>query len=280
MQNLRYLKKWLFATILMVAAIVFCQKNQQHIENTVRADPERDPKAIKITVLYDNFIHLQGTRADWGFACLIEGTEETILFDTGSKPEILEHNARQMNVDLKKVQKIVLSHIHGDHTGGLSYILDVNPNVTVYIPQSFPGDFSQNIEKKNAKVVRVEKSLNICDSVYSTGELGTQIKEQALIIETDKGISIVTGCAHPGILEIIQKAKELLPGDICLVCGGFHLNRFSEEQNREIVNEFKSLGVQKCGATHCTGDKAISLFREAYGDQFVEMGTGRIIYLD
>ena len=74
---------------------------------------------IKVTILYDNYIHTEGTKSDWGYSCLIEGTEKTILFDTGTKGDILMYNMRQLNIDPKKVDLVVISHEHGDHTGGL-----------------------------------------------------------------------------------------------------------------------------------------------------------------
>ena len=78
--------------------------------------------------------------------------------------------------------------------------------------------------------------------------------------------------------KIIKKAKELLNRDIYLVFGGFHLMQHSEEQVDAIIKAFKELGVQKCGATHCTGDRAIQQFKDAYGDDYVEIGSGRVLH--
>ena len=84
---------------------------------------ETDNKVpIKMTILYDNYIFTEGTKSDWGFACLIEGTEKTILFDRGTKSDILWYNVEKLNADLSKVEQIVISHNHGDHTGGLQSV--------------------------------------------------------------------------------------------------------------------------------------------------------------
>ena len=234
---------------------------------------------IKISILYDNYIFLQGTKSDWGFSCLIEGTEKNILFDTGTLPEILLHNVEQLKVDLDKIDKIVISHNHIDHTGGLFAVLEKNRNVSVYLPYSFPYDFVRRVENMKAEVISVKEPTRICKNVFSTGEMGDQIKEQSLIINTSKGLIIVTGCSHQGIVNILKKAKNILDKKIYLVVGGFHLFRESEDEVRNIIREFKEIEVIKCGANHCTGDRAISLFKDAFGENYVQIGTGKILHI-
>lgn len=234
-------------------------------------------KMIKMTILYDNYIFSKGTQSDWGFACLIEGTEKTILFDTGTKSEVLWHNVEQLKADLSKVEQIVISHNHGDHTGGLKSVLKKNPDVSVFFPISFAQEYVKSVEGAGAKVVAVDESQKLCENVYLTGEMGDAIKEQSLILDTPKGLVIVTGCSHPGIVNILKKAKQILNKDIYLVFGGFHLMRHSEKQVKEIIKEFKNLGVKQCGATHCTGDKAIAAFKDAFGENYVQMGVGKVI---
>jgi 7,8-dihydropterin-6-yl-methyl-4-(beta-D-ribofuranosyl)aminobenzene 5'-phosphate synthase len=231
---------------------------------------------LKFTILYDNYLHKEGTKPDWGFSCLIEGTEKTILFDTGTNPEILMHNIGQLEVDLKDVEQIVISHNHHDHTGGLNAVLEKNHEVSVYLPVSFPYEFVRNVETKKAQVISVDEPVEICQNVYSTGEMGDQIKEQSLILNTEKGLIIVTGCSHQGIVAILKKAKELFDRPIHLVFGGFHLGAKTNAELEEIIRNFKEIGVEKCGATHCTGDKAIEMFKKAFGENYVPMGTGRV----
>lgn len=231
---------------------------------------------LKFTILYDNYLYKEGTKPDWGFSCLIEGAEKAILFDTGTNPEILMHNIGQLEVDLKKVDLIVISHEHHDHTGGLNRVLEKNHEVSVYLPVSFPYEFVRNVEASKAEVISVDEPVEICQNVYSTGEMGDQIKEQSLILNTDKGLIIVTGCSHQGIVAILKRAKELFDRPIHLVFGGFHLGAKSNAELEEIIRNFKEIGVEKCGATHCTGDKAIGMFKEAFGENYVPMGTGRV----
>ena len=250
-------------------------KSQKIISDRIEQEGMDTP--LKFTILYDNYLYEQGTKPDWGFSCLIEGTEKVILFDTGTQPDILLHNVNHLGVDLKKVEQIVLSHDHHDHIGGLPKVLDRNPNVSVYMPVSFAYEIVRSVERKNAKVVSIDEPVEICQDVYSTGEMGVQIKEQSLIINTKKGLIIVTGCSHQGIVNILKRAKKLFDRPIYLVFGGFHLGGMADEKVAAIIQDFKEIGVEKCGATHCTGDRPIELFKEAFGDNYVPMGTGRIL---
>ena len=232
---------------------------------------------ISITILYDNYDFKEGLKSDWGFACLIKGIEKTILFDTGTKADVFLHNINALKINPKDVELVVISHNHGDHTGGLSRFLDENSRVSVYIPVSFPPGFSGSVQDKGAEVIRVDKPVKICEGVYLTGEMGVMVKEQSLVLDTDKGSVVITGCAHPGIIDIIKRAKEIVNKDVYLVLGGFHLINKSETELQNIMRDFKELGVMMVGATHCTGDPAIELFKKAYGEHFVQMGVGRVI---
>ena len=243
--------------------------SKEGIENTVR-----------FTILYDNYMFEEGTKPDWGFACLIEGTEKTILFDTGTQPDILMHNVKKMNVDLAEIEQIVISHDHGDHTGGLSDVLSVNPDVTVYLPVSFPSDFVRGVEHYHARVESVNDPVEICKNVFLTGEMGSRIREQSLIVDTQKGLVIVTGCSHQGIVNILQRAKKIVDKPIYLVFGGFHLGDTPDSTLREIVQSFEHLGVKKCGATHCTGERAIRMFKKAFGENYMPMGTGKVFVVE
>ena len=232
---------------------------------------------MTLTILYDNYIFDKDLKSDWGFSCFIKGTEKTILFDTGTKGELLLDNITKLKIDPKDAELIVLSHIHNDHTGGLLSFLEKNDNVSVYIPESFPANFVKSIKQMKAQVIPVDKPVEICKNVFLTGEMGSRVIEQSLVVNTDRGMIVITGCAHPGIVEILKKAKEIIDNDIYLVLGGFHLLEKSEKEIQEIIKKFKKLGVQRVGATHCTGDKAISLFKRAFGDNYVQMGVGKVV---
>jgi len=110
--------------------------------------------------------------------------------------------------------------------------------------------------------------------------MGIWIKEQSLLILTKKGIIIITGCAHPGIVEIVKRAKELLRSNVLLVMGGFHLIGQSEESIREIISYFKDLNVKYVAPCHCSGDLARKLFKEEYKERYINAGVGKVITLN
>ncbi len=235
---------------------------------------------ISITVTYDNNPCKQGLETDWGFAALVAGTDKTILLDTGpSTANSLLDNMQKLAIEPDCVEIIVLSHIHGDHTGGLGSFLEKNSNVTIYLLKSFPKQFKDNAGNSGAKIIEVEESEQICENVYSTGRLGKWIKEQSLIIRTDKGLVVIIGCAHPGIINIINTVKKLMKNDIFLVMGGFHLEWATKGRIEKIISTFKRLGVRYVGPCHCSGHRARSPFEKHFGSNYINIGAGKVITL-
>jgi 7,8-dihydropterin-6-yl-methyl-4-(beta-D-ribofuranosyl)aminobenzene 5'-phosphate synthase len=239
--------------------------------------PQQESEEIKVTILYDNYEFAPGARTDWGFSCLIQGTEKTILFDAGTQPEIFYHNVETIGADLSDVDLVVISHEHGDHTGALPRLFKERPNLTVYHPVSFSDEFVSSVKRGNATPVPVTQPVEICKNVYSTGEMGTEIKEQSLILKTGEGLVVITGCSHPGIVEILERTKQILDEDIYMAFGGLHLMNHSDEAVHQIIQRVKELGVKKSGAMHCTGDRQIELFKRAFGENFVTMGVGKVV---
>jgi 7,8-dihydropterin-6-yl-methyl-4-(beta-D-ribofuranosyl)aminobenzene 5'-phosphate synthase len=232
---------------------------------------------IRLTILYDNTAAVNACKPGWGFACLVQGTEKTILFDTGAKDSILQANARAMGVDLSVVEIAVISHDHGDHTGGLTALPKRAPGLPVLLPAPPGPATAESLRSIGAVVTVPDGPVTLCHNVFLTGRMGDRISEQALVIRTTRGLVVLTGCAHPGIVPMVERARALGGREIDAVVGGFHLQPLGAEQVAEIVARFRTLGVRRVGATHCTGDAAIARFRKEYGPDFLEMGAGRVL---
>lgn len=241
----------------------------------------RLPNAITLTILDDNYRYAQGTLTDWGFSCLIEGTDKTILFDTGGTASTFFANAVKIGVNLAAVRHLIVSHDHADHLAALSPLLRMNQQTTVWLPYSASAATKGIVQRSGAQLRQEKDAVEVCQNVYLTGEMTASVgNEQALIVETPEGLIVVVGCSHPGIVSILERAKQQRNREIYLVVGGFHMidsqgNDLPRNTILSVVNQVKSLGVKKCSATHCTGGLAISLFKEAFASDYEQAGTGR-----
>ncbi len=234
-----------------------------------------EASGVTITILYDNNEYDERLETAWGFSCLVEGLEKTILFDTGGDSAMLLRNMRTLGIDPRDVDVIVISHVHYDHVGGLTGFLEENHAVTVYLPECLPESIKETVREAGAELIEVHEPVQICERVYSTGEIGELIEEQSLVIETSRGLVVITGCAHPGIVNVVREAKDLLDDDIYLVLGGFHLCWMNPLQVTNIVKGVRNEGVERVAPCHCSGDLARSTFERVYGDDFILVGVGR-----
>jgi 7,8-dihydropterin-6-yl-methyl-4-(beta-D-ribofuranosyl)aminobenzene 5'-phosphate synthase len=240
--------------------------------------PANDPaEIVTLTIVYDDYAVDDSAsdlelRTGFGFACVIETGEATVLFDTGLNGEILLDNMAKLGFDPQEIDVLVLSHAHNDHTGGMSGLLDAGAKPVVYAPASFAVFID---DERFTDVVSVTDPMEILPGIHTTGELGSFTREQALVVETEQGLVVVTGCAHPGIVEMVRRAKEAVDGDVALVMGGFHLGDASETQIDDIIAGFRELGVQQVAPSHCTGGLARSMFAEAFEDDCTLAGVGQ-----
>ena len=237
----------------------------------------KNTTTIQMTVVYDNSSLDKKLRKDWGFSCFIKGLEKSILFDTGTKGRILLSNMETLQISPDEVDLVFLSHAHGDHTGGLDMLLSHHPNIEVWLPEFFSSSFKEEAKRKGATIIEVENFQKICGGAYTTGIITGWIKEQSLILDTNEGPIVLTGCAHPRIIHIISKVKELLKRNIYMVFGGFHLAGFNDKEIKEIIKDFRAQGVKKVGPCHCSGNEARRLFAAEYGDNYIKIGVGKEI---
>jgi 7,8-dihydropterin-6-yl-methyl-4-(beta-D-ribofuranosyl)aminobenzene 5'-phosphate synthase len=270
-----YLRNWYKYIVLALFSgwALFMTQPIVAKEGTEKLEQER----LRLYVVFNNVPYQQGLETSWGFACLIEGLEKTVLFDTGGNGQILLTNMQRLGLDVNKIDAIVLSHIHGDHTGGLDAVLTHNPDVTVFIPASFPASFRQEVKRYGAQIETVSGPRQLLSNVYSTGEMDGSLTEQALIVDTQQGLIVITGCAHPNVADMAEQAQTYRDKNIYLLMGGFHLGSKNNKEILSIINRLKALGVRKVAPSHCTGDKAIDLFHRAWKNDFIEGGLGAVI---
>ncbi len=234
---------------------------------------------LTITVVHDNYPCAERLKTAWGFSAVVTGAERTILFDTGSDGELLLENMARLHMEPAGIGIVVLSHVHVDHAGGLTGFLKAHAHVEVYLPQSFPARIKDIVRGYGATVVEVTGPREICPNVHTTGVLGRRIREQALIVRTQRGLVVLTGCAHPGIAKIVAKVGELHREGILLVAGGFHAEWATAGRVERIIATFRKYGVRYVAPTHCSGERARRLFQQQYGQGYIEAGVGKTISL-
>lgn len=235
---------------------------------------------MKIKILFDKAALDSGFLTGWGFSCLID---DKTLFDTGEEGSSLLSNIKNLKIDINKIDSIVISHDHWDHTGGLWDVLSQNLGIKVFACPKFSNGFKEKVFKLKGSLIENSGFKSISKDIFVTGEIsgeyaGAYMPEQALIVKTDKGISVVTGCAHPGIVKILEKVKENLPEEkIYLVIGGFHLMDKDSRFIKSIIERFQGLEVQNVAPTHCSGIEAEEIFKAAYRDHFISVKSGQTI---
>ena len=249
--------------------------------SVARSQPSSLDGDITMTIVYDNNPGQEGLTTAWGFACVIQGLEKSVLFDTGGNGRLLLENMRRLNLDPKGIDVVVLSHIHGDHTGGLSSFLRVRTGVPVYIPTGFPPAFKERVRSLGARPEEAIKSVGICRGVRTTGTLGKgAIEEHGLCVKVGKGWVLITGCAHPGVADMAAQAKQVTGESVHLVVGGFHMGSQPEAKINAAIDRFEKLGVQRVAPCHCSGDRARRLFRQRFGDRCILAGVGTVLQFE
>lgn len=243
---------------------------------------------VVFTILYNNTSADDSIFADHGFSCLVESNGHSCLFDAGRIPDKFMTNVSQLGVNCSRINILFISHIHGDHMGGIFDVLAKCDQPALYLPFSYPqtpdephtdksdSDFLallNQLKPFSSEIFREKESFKIGDSFYSTGMMEDQTYEQALIVSTSRGLIIITGCAHPGILNIVKRAKELMKQDVHFVMGGFHLVSTDSAQVQTIARELRKL-TKYVGPCHCTGDVAQGIFKDVFKEDYIDIRAG------
>ena len=275
--------------------------------------PERtDSQKAQITILYDAFGGSATMERDWGFAALVEYGGKRILFDTGDNPDILAKNAKAKKADLSKLDFVVMSHRHGDHMGGMAYLLKVNPKVKIFAPKenfgvygsSLPSSFyrkdtSLPAEQRyyggappevmkfgsawpGANFELVEQTTEVAPGFHlialTSDKPGTlELRELSLAIDTPDGIVLVVGCSHPGIDKIVEAASSINP-HIHLIVGGLHLVVAPDSEiEKTVTGLHDTRKVDYVAPGHCTGEPTFAALRKAFGEHYLYAGLGTTI---
>lgn len=268
----------------------------------------------RITILYDSFGKDPALTMGWGFAALIEFDGKRILFDAGGNPDILAHNAASKNIDLSKLDFVVMSHRHGDHMGGLAYVLKVNPTVKIYAPKERSGvygddqpgstwyrkDSSLPVEQRyysgtppemihmgaawpGANFQLIDKSIEIMPGMHLialvSDKPGTmELKELSLAIKSPHGVILIVGCSHPGVERIVQEAASI--DHITFVFGGLHQIQAPDPEVERIAavlhDQYK---IERVAPGHCTGEPEFAALKRLFGDHYVYAGLGSVVEL-
>ena len=270
--------------------------------------------ANRITILYDAFGKSSNLKKDWGFSAFVEYDGKHILFDTGNNADTFAQNVKALGTDLKKLDFVVISHRHGDHTSGLNYLLSVNPSVRIYAPKeafgvfgaALPGTFYRKDESlpgymryydgqppakmtfgapwPGANFVWVDNLTEVAPAIYLISTVsqtpGTlELRELSLAIKSPKGVVLGVGCSHPGIEKILE-ASTAVDKHVHLVFGGLHLVTTPDPEITRLTTALHDQWkVDRMAAGHCTGEPAFAALRKAFGDHYLYAGLGSVIEL-
>ncbi|MDB4910769.1 MAG: hypothetical protein JWO39_1592 [Gemmatimonadetes bacterium] len=294
------------ATLPLLALLALAPPLRASPPPALHATPAR------VTILYDAFGTAPGAIQDWGFAALIEYDGRRILFDTGDNAAIFEKNVRALHVDLRRLDFAIISHRHGDHVAGLSYLLRVNPNVKIYAPRenfgvfgsSLPGTFFRT-DPTLPKAMRYfdgappaqlsfgsawpEAHFTLIDTLTEVAPGVTlvstvsrtpgtlELRELSLVIRTPTGALIVVGCSHPGIEAILQAAAVVTP-QVALIVGGLHWVTAADSTIARLSTALHdSWHVRQIGPGHCTGEPGFAALQKQFGVAYLYAGLGTVL---
>ena len=266
----------------------------------------------RITILYDAFGKPSAMTQDWGYSAFVEYAGTRILFDIGNNPTVFARNVKAAGVDLKRLDFVVLSHRHLDHTASLNHLLELNPDVKIYVPRdgvfggSIPSKFyrrqaslpeemryfagkpgeplTSGVPWLNGKFMMVDSILEVVPGVHLISliseSVGTQeLPELSMAIETPRGLVVVAGCSHPGIEGIVAAAAGIEP-QVHSVFGGFHLPSAPDPEIARIaVALHDRYKVERIAPGHCTGEPAFYHFRKTWQERYTYAGLGSVIDL-
>jgi len=268
----------------------------------------------RVTILYDSFGKSPALTMDWGFAALVEYGGKRILFDTGNNAKIFEQNVKRLKIDLRKIDFVVISHRHADHTSGISYLLTVNPEVKIYVPDETWGLFARGVKNDfyrkdtslpadmryygghppetleggtpwpNANFVPISQKTEVAPGVFIIAGVSTtpgtlELRELSLAIKSPQGLILIVGCSHPGVEHVLQEATAI-ESHVHILLGGLHQIQQPDpevERIATVLHDQYKLDLVAPG--HCTGEPEFAALKRAFADHYVYAGVGTVVDL-
>ena len=257
--------------------------------------------AVEISILVDKTSGRSDFLCEHGMSALVRGPGRTLIFDTGSTPDPLLHNAERLGVDLYEIDGAVISHGHSDHTGGLGSLVNIRADLTIYIhPAAFSRRWSQlkgqplrdvscphsvaALSKAGAKLSFVKAPEKIDDWLVLSGPVGGPANgeggfivkrsdqiiadvftdEMFMLVKGDRGWVVLTGCCHRGLRNTLRMARFLTHDEpISAVVGGLHLQHAKQPQLDEVIDIIKQFGKPDLYPCHCTGNSATMYLQDS-----------------
>ncbi len=236
--------------------------------------------ACSLSIVFDNNPHDPRLTSLWGFAALLQLPGHTVLFDTGSNGRVLLKNMRALDLDPDRVDLLFLSHAHWDHMGGLDSFLEINPQASVVLHEGFSKHLISDLQGMCGELIVAGREPRLLlPGIYTSGMFESETPEQALSVDMGTGLSVLSGCAHPGMKRIVQRASRFLDKPVVRAIGGFHLGNQDLPVIERTILDLQESGVKTVVPTHCTGQTAMAVFRRAFGERCIDGGAGRRIHL-
>jgi 7,8-dihydropterin-6-yl-methyl-4-(beta-D-ribofuranosyl)aminobenzene 5'-phosphate synthase len=236
---------------------------------------------LAIRIVYDNTVAEPGMSADWGFAAVVDFEGHRLLFDAGAKPGLFAVNLARLAIEPRSIELIVLSHAHTDHAGGLFQPKAIKDSAPLVLLDAFPQSLAERTAAAGYRNQRTTAPLQLLPGIHTTGLVEGTTPEQALAIDTPRGLVVITGCSHPGVVKMVETARRQRNAEtVALLVGGFHLLETPADELEKTAQALQKLNVRRIVPTHCTGEKAIALFRERFGAAAGEGGAGRRLVVE
>ncbi len=230
---------------------------------------------MKISLIAEGSTSRERKTLRWGVSFLVGD----VFFDAFGRADVFWENVKRFKFNLTRVRHVVISHDDWDHIAGLGGLLRTQPQTQVYVCKKAGKDLKNLVKSNGGILVEVNTVRKISHHVYSIGQMSADtgrgiLYEQALVVKSRKGFSVITGCAHPGIVKIVKRAIKEFGDNIYAICGGFHMKDNDPEENIKIVADLKTLGVKKVIPLHCSGPGAAPIFARFFGKHCVKLREG------